>query len=55
MIEDFYLGLMTALDELGRKAEALVSFERCSVLLVKTLGVQPGTEICALAERLRQS
>lgn len=55
LIEDFYLGLMTALDELGRKAEALVSFERCSVLLVKTLGVQPGTEICALAERLRQS
>jgi ATP/maltotriose-dependent transcriptional regulator MalT/DNA-binding SARP family transcriptional activator len=55
LIEDFYLGLMTALGELGRKAEALISFERCSVLLAKTLGVQPGTEICALAERLRQS
>lgn len=55
LIEDFYLGLMTALSELGRKAEALVSFERCRALLAKALGVQPGAKICALAERLRQS
>jgi len=53
LIEDFYRGLMTAYGELGRQAEALASFERCRALLSKTLGVQPGAETCALAERLR--
>jgi ATP/maltotriose-dependent transcriptional regulator MalT/DNA-binding SARP family transcriptional activator len=54
LIEDFYRGLMTAYGELGRKSEALACFERCRALLAKTLGVQPGAETCALAERLRQ-
>jgi len=54
LIEDFYRGLMTAYGELGRQSEALASFERCRALLAKTLGVQPGAETCALAERLRQ-
>lgn len=54
LIEDLYRGLMTAYGELGWQAEALASFERCRTLLAKTLGVQPGAETRALAERLRQ-
>jgi len=55
LIEDFYRGLMTTYGELGRRAEALASFERCRALLAKILGIQPGAETYALAERLRQS
>lgn len=54
LIEDFYRGLMVTYGELGRQAEALASFERCRALLANTLGVQPGAETRALAERLRQ-
>jgi DNA-binding SARP family transcriptional activator len=55
LIEDFHRGLMTAYGGLGRPAEALACFERCCALLAKTLGVQPGAETRALAERLRQA
>lgn len=53
LIEEFYRGLMMAYRELGRQAEALATFERCRVLLAKALGVEPGVETRALAERLR--
>ena len=53
LIESFYRGLMTTYGELGRKAEALASFERCRAILTKTLGIQPAAETFALAEKLR--
>jgi ATP/maltotriose-dependent transcriptional regulator MalT/DNA-binding SARP family transcriptional activator len=55
LAEDFHRGLMTALGELRRSAEALAAFERCRALLAKTLGIQPNQETRALAERLRRS
>ncbi|MGD2078545.1 MAG: BTAD domain-containing putative transcriptional regulator, partial [Chloroflexota bacterium] len=45
--------LMTILAQDGRRAEALVEYERCRQLLLDELGVEPAEQTVALAESIR--
>jgi DNA-binding SARP family transcriptional activator len=47
--------LMTALADMGEKAQALREFERCRIAMRSRLEVEPSTETRALYERLRSA
>jgi DNA-binding SARP family transcriptional activator len=51
LAEEFYQGLMTCHQRLGRRAEALRAYERCRERLAATLGVAPS----ATTERLHRA
>lgn len=53
LAEEFYQGLMTAYQALGRRAEALAVYERCRRVLAARLGVAPAPRTETLARTLR--
>lgn len=53
LIEELHRGLMTAYHKLGRRAEALVVFERLRALLQRTFGIDPAVETATLAQAIR--
>ena len=53
LAEEFHRGLMTCHRELGDHGAAVQAFRRCSELLLKRLGVQPGSKTLALYQSIR--
>jgi two-component SAPR family response regulator len=51
--EEFHRGLMKSHRELGDHAAALQAFSRCSDVLLKRLGVRPGSKTLALYQTIR--
>ncbi len=51
--ETAHRALMRSYWETGRKAEALKQFKRCAEILARELDMEPSTETCDLADRIR--
>ncbi len=41
LVESFYQRLMVCYQQLGQRAEAVVTYQRCREVLLKTLGIEP--------------
>ncbi len=52
--EFFYQGLMRCYFELGLKAEALTTYERCRSVLLQQLNIKPSSRTRSLRERVEQ-
>lgn len=55
LAETFYQGLMRSYHALGRRPEALITYQRCQHLLNTTLGHPPGAATQALHEAIRST
>jgi two-component SAPR family response regulator len=54
LIEEFYRRMMKCYYQLGRRAEALSVYKRCSEVLSSVLGIEPSEETVALARELKK-
>jgi DNA-binding SARP family transcriptional activator len=54
LIEEFYQRMMKCYYQLGRRAEALSVYKRCSEVLSSVLGIEPSEETVALARELKK-
>jgi DNA-binding SARP family transcriptional activator len=54
LIEEFYQRMMKCNSRLGRRAEALSVYKRCSHVLSSVLGIRPSEETEALARELKK-
>jgi LuxR family maltose regulon positive regulatory protein len=52
LAEEFYQGLMTCCLRLGRKAEALTTYQRCRGVLAAKLGIEPSPKTELLKQQL---
>lgn len=52
LAEEFYQGLMTSYQKLGRRGEALSVYNRCKKALSKALGVDPSPKTEAIYKSL---
>lgn len=52
LAEEFYRGLMVCYKQIGRKSDALATYDRCQKILFAALGVKPSQEIETLRESL---
>ena len=53
LAEEFYQGMMTCYQELGRRGEALAAYNRCKKMLSAVLGVEPSPRTEAIYKSLR--